>query len=352
MDNLNSLSNDDIPHSTSQYLRENEFAFSLPREKDEAFAKFVGARAIRKQTVFAMLVDKFRQATFGSLRYFYAVVREFESLKKLSALRSSKIGKRALVLGNGPSLGYLSSSQIKRFQEFGGELFAVNFWTSTLHAGVIPDYLVISDGVSLIDRSSKFGEMQSEDVKKKNELLCAFLHTNKLIKIICPLARVKELANQFGSHRIIGFVDHEMRGITANIDPRYPRGYVSMTLFKALAISIHMGYEEICVLGMDNTFPRDVFCDCNNTIFRIERHAGEDNVLFDQTAYYPSMDVWAQDLFDLFLDLHRCFKGYPVLNLDPYSLTDVFRKIDGFGSIELALRIVESSIDNHQLKQD
>ena len=28
------------------------------------------------------------------------------------------------------------------------------------------------------------------------------------------------------------------------------------------------------------------------------------------------MDVWAQDMFDLFSDLHRCFKNNNIINLD------------------------------------
>lgn len=326
-----------LPESTIRYLKENEHAFALPRERYTAIAK---ARELRPATIGSILQDRFRQITLGSLRYLCALFREFGQLRKLSALKSSKRGKRALVLGNGPSLGYLNSDKLRKFQNGGDEIFSVNFWTSTHLGDVAPDYLVISDGATLADTESLFGKKLSEDLKKKNALLAAFLREREQIRIVCPLARVKELSWQFGAARIAGFVDHEMRAITSNIDPRFPRGYASLTLFKALAFAIHMGYDQICLLGMDNTFPRDIFCDNQNRIYRLERHAGRGDTLFNQSAVYPSMDVWAQDLLELFSDLNRCFTGYPVLNLDPYSLTDTFRKIESLASIDTALGIM------------
>ena len=328
-----------MPDTTRRYLAENEHAFSLPREEDKAFTN---CRQLRGSGIVQLITDRIRQATIGSLRYLRAVILEFDTVQKLSSIRQTKKGKRALVLGNGPSLGYLSEEQFREFQKGDGEVFAVNYWSSTHLAGVVPDYLVISDGGTLIDHNSTLGMKIAPEYQQKNLLLFEFLNKFEQVKIVCPLVRVRELSKLFCSERITGFVDHEMRAISSNIDPRYPRGYLSMTLLKALAISIHMGYDKVFILGMDNSYPRDIFCDSTNTIFRLERHAGESDTIFDQSAYYPSMDVWAQDLFDLFNDLHRCFKGHQVLNLDPFSLTDVFRKIEHLGLFESTLGIGEN----------
>ena len=107
-----------------------------------------------------------------------------------------------------------------------------------------------------------------------------------------------------------------------------------MTLFKTLAIAIHMGYKQIYLIGMDNTYPRDIFCDKNNRILRRERHAGENDYLVDLTPLVPSMDVLMQDIFNIFYDLRKCFIGATVLNLDCYSLTDVFPKIESLNKID------------------
>lgn len=322
--------------STVRYIKENELVFSLSRE---SYSAGIRARKIRSNSIFGILKERFLESVTGLISYLYAIAQHYGQLQKLSSMKLSKKGMRALVLGNGPSLGLLSEKQLLSFQHGGGEFFAVNFWPSTHLGAVVPDYLVISDGATLADPLSSYGEKLSDEVKQKNELLNAFLRENIRIKIFCPLARVRELSEKFGDRRITGFVDQGMRSVTSNTDPRFPRGYVSMTLFKTLAISTYMGYEEVFILGMDNTYPRDTFCDYANRIFRLERHAGGEDTIFDQSAVYPSMDVWAQDMFDLFSDLHRCFKKYQVLNLDPYSLTDAFRKIEKLSYFDTALGI-------------
>ena len=39
---------------------------------------------------------------------------------------------------------------------------------------------------------------------------------------------------------------------------------MSITLYKALAWSIYLGYRSIGVLGMDNTLPRNIYNDDQN----------------------------------------------------------------------------------------
>jgi hypothetical protein len=322
--------------STVRYLKENEHAFSLPRE---GYGDGIHARKIRSRSIIGFIKERFLESVIGLIKYLYLIAKHFGQLQKLSSLKSSKNGVRAIVLGNGPSLGYLSEKQLLNFQNNGGEVFAVNFWHSTHLGAVPPDYLIISDGATLADPHSPYGKKLPESVKQKNITLYKYLIENKKIKIFCPISRVSELEGRFDARRIYGFVDQQMRLITKNIDPRFPRGYVSMTLFKTLAISTYMGYNPICVLGMDNTYPRDTFCDSANRHFRLERHAGGADTLFDLSSIYPSMDVWAQDMFDLFSDLHRCFKNNNIINLDPYSLTDAFYKIEELSFFETALGI-------------
>jgi hypothetical protein len=249
-------------------------------------------------------------------------------------------GKKALVLGNGPSLGYLSKKMLSGFLDRGNDVFAVNNWNLTSLGHIAPSYLVISDGETLADPETFYQKKLSNIIIEDNKKLARFLHRFDRIVIFCPLSRVKELSKRFGSGRVLGFVDHQMRAITSSIDPRFPRGYVSMTLFKALALAIHMGYDQICLLGMDNTYVRDVFCDNENRIYRLERHSGSDDYLFDQSNLFPSMDVWAQDIVNHFSDLRRCFNGYPIVNLDPYSLTDVFKKIQSLDDLDKSLDIL------------
>jgi hypothetical protein len=323
-----------LPEATVRYLKENEYAFSLPRR---SYNSSYVSRQLRKSSISNILSERIKQSTFVSIRYLISAAKGIYELRALSALKSSKVGKNAMVLGNGPSLGYLTSDKLSRFKKIGGEIFSVNFWSSTHLSDIAPNHLVISDGVTLANPNSEFGNLLSDEYKKQNLVLASFLHTNENVKILCPLGRVNELGRQFGVHRITGFVDHEMRALTSNIDPRFPRGYLSMTLFKTLALAIFFGYDKIFLIGMDNTFPRDTYCDNENKVCRLERHAGGNDYLFDQSIVYPNMAIVAQDFMDLFSDLHRCFSGYAVINLDPFSLTDTFLKVDSLSEIDSVL---------------
>jgi len=55
------------------------------------------------------------------------------------------------------------------------------------------------------------------------------------------------------------FLSLAQLSIWKNINPLMPRGYMSITLYKALAWCIYLGYKSIGVLGMDNTLPKNIY---------------------------------------------------------------------------------------------
>ena len=76
---------------------------------------------------------------------------------------------------------------------------------------------------------------------------------------------------------------------------------------------------------MDNTYPRNVYCDHENRLIRLELHAEADNYTLDMSDLFQNMDNYIASMIRLFRDAHL-FKG-DVVNLDPFSLTDAFEKI-------------------------
>jgi hypothetical protein len=238
-------------------------------------------------------------------------------------LRNTKKVKSALVIGNGPSQGYLSIDYLEKFKSLGGEVFVVNYWYENEGLSkFIPNYIVISDPNTL-----SFGKLP-DILLEKNKAMLNYLQRNEEIKILAPLNRMAELESLLGHGRVFGFVDLELRRLTNNIHPIFPRGYVSMTLFKALALSIWFGYKEIFLIGMDNTYPRNIYCDKNNKILNLEIHAGVDNFVADQTPLYSSIGEAMQSITNLFMDSYKFRKATNVKNLDQYSLTDAFEKIE------------------------
>jgi CMP-N,N'-diacetyllegionaminic acid synthase len=318
---------------TAAYIRENEAAFAV----EQRTLVYEGQpRKVLIESLRSLAKLKFKNATLGTARYVRDLLRHSGEIKKLSAIKGSKKGKRAIVIGNGPSQGLISSKMLQKFTDAENDVFSVNFWSQNAELSIVaPQYLVISDPSTLTE--SKINGSYSKYLIDSGKALKAYLLEHQNIILVAPADQLNNLKDIFGVHRVLGFIDTDMRWISSNIDPRMPRGYLSMTLFKALALAIHMGYDQIYLVGMDNTYPRDIFCDEKNRILNYERHAATADYLIDVSSQIPTMDVWAQDIFQLFHDLRRCFSGTKVLNLDCYSLTDVFPKIAHYCEIERLL---------------
>jgi hypothetical protein len=135
------------------------------------------------------------------------------------------------------------------------------------------------------------------------------------------------MKNMFPKHRIIGFVDYEVSCFN-NIAPIFPRSYNSMTLYKALAISVWLNYKKIYIIGMDNTYIKDIYCNKENHILRLERHAGGENYLQDISALYSSIGDLVIKMGESFKHLEKFSNSKNIFNLDPYSLVDAFPKVE------------------------
>lgn len=308
---------------TERYLQENRYVNELKRcLLMKATSKFQLLNDLKRYIP--------RQAVllYKSARAFleYVVIDlifNYKSILNLVRLKNSKINKSALVIGNGPSQGFLSYEFLNKFKNSGGETFVVNYWqVNESFCLFVPDFIVISDPATL-----NFNE-QELALSEKNASLLAYLNKNHGVNIICPLNRVSEMVQLFGKERVIGFVDTELRDLTSNIWPIFPRGYVSMTLYKALAMSTWFGYSNIYVIGMDNTYPRNIYSDKNNSKLILEVHSGIADYVTDHTCFYPSMGALMDSIASLFHDAHKFKKYSQIKNLDLYSLTDSFKKIE------------------------
>ena len=107
-----------------------------------------------------------------------------------------------------------------------------------------------------------------------------------------------------------------------------------MTLFKALSLALFYDYDSIFVLGMDNTYPRNLYCDVHNRVMSREHYATGDYYLIGIDASDVAGELF--ELSKLFDDLKLFERRSPlkIMNLDPYSLTDAFEKVH---SIEAGL---------------
>jgi hypothetical protein len=327
-----------MPDPTEAYIMENQYVNSLER-------RVINTRS-RPGTNHALITAAWYigRTVKNILTYAAEVVTYREWLIDLCKLKNSKAGTKALVIGNGPSQGYMKVAFLNAFRDTGGEVFVVNFWNQNRHlAAFIPDYLMISDPATL-----RF-EDDTRPIYDNNVSLLNYLECNATIRVICPFPRCRELSNMLGWDRVIGFTDTELRGISDNISPIYPRGYLTMTLYKALAMALFFGYDDIYVIGMDNTYPRNIYCDEQNRILNLEKHSGIADSIADQSSLYPCVGVLLKELATLFLDAGKFAGSGIVKNLDRYSLTDAFPKarfedVMGDGIRDIRLMIHERLI--------
>ena len=312
-DTMEKVANVSPNASTDLYRRNNEYVMSLPRMVT------VGSTITsHPDSVFWLILKK-----LNSLRamrnYFIEILNGWKWLLMTKKLKGRGRAVKAIVIGNGPSQGFLNESGLCKFKASGGEVICVNLWTENeILRSVVPTYMVVSD-------VRMFSTSVPEFLKNRHDRLVDFMHKHTSIGLICPLNRCDELADIFGVNRIVGFVDTELRMWSSNISPLYPRGYLSMTLYKALALAIWFDYKNIYLIGMDNTYPRDIYCDVNNSFIMLETHANSTDIANDQSALFGSIADGMNECAKIFFDVLK-FQNKKILNLDPYSLTDAFRK--------------------------
>lgn len=238
----------------------------------------------------------------------------------LTRLRNSQPNRTVLVVGNGPSQSTMSSEDLAAFRARGGHIFVVNtFYNSDALVEVGPTAVVWSDGLTI-------PRLLSDDTGL--ERFKRSLGSSAPL-IFVPHRSVAEVGHLGVDCSVVPFCDMEIRyrGLkeSRSTRPDRPRSYVSMTLFKALAIAQWIGYKNILVVGMDNTYPRDLYCSASNHVLLRERHAFESDYMNDLSQQFRSVGDFLYEISLLMLDLSK-FADDRVLNLDPYSLTDTFKK--------------------------
>jgi hypothetical protein len=307
-------------NKTDQYIDHHKKIFSLDKKKKivsskkKALIKLFQARRLIGWSLFRLLKHHIKSFILCFLYLPKTIYdgRDF-FIKTLSA-KGSLLKKRALVIGNGPSQGYLTKNELDNFVKSGGETFCINFWHQNKNlSSHIPTWIVFSD-------SNSFNRKISQTTS-----LIKYLKRNPLIKIVVSTSLIKLIKSLKIKNEIYCFVDLEL-SICKNIHPLLPRGYLSMTLYKALAFAIYLGYYSIGIIGMDNTYPRNIYNDKNNRIFNLETHAGTKDYLNDMSVFFYDVSAFIDEIVRLFYHLEY-FPNKHIVNLDPYSLTDRFKKV-------------------------
>ena len=305
--------------TTMQYLRENLAVHELPGFPSGAITddsiEVPGVKQVIRHTwALGPAMVYVKELALFLFEYLSA----HKEYSKTRCVRNSKTDRDVLLVGNGPSKGFLDTQELREFRHSGGEIIGVNYWPEDQRLGTVePDFLVVSDPSTLNPK------VKRDRIAQKNDTLERYLLAHDSVGIIAPFARVNEFSVLFGGHRVWGFCDRKSPRSLRIISPLLPRSYSSMTLYKALALTVFMGYKRIFVIGMDNTYPRDIYVSPANVVLNIERHSGESTYV--NPLPHRSVAARLRGFARLFEDA-GLFSKYPIWNLDPFSLTDAFAK--------------------------
>jgi hypothetical protein len=273
--------------------------------------------------MFSYPLNAIRTLTEFLGRSFLLMVRGSGSLRKLRKIANSMSEKSLVVLANGPSIQKLDSEKVATKVDSGELSLLVinNFFRTELAKELTPSFYLLSDPFHRPD--------SPEPVAKQ---LWVYLENNPTVMVFVP--RHWTCVPKVFSDRIIYFEDRSLEGISKNISPVKPRGYVSLTALKALSIGVHLGFHQIHLCGFDNNLFKTLEVDEGNNLIQVANHAegGATNPSQDVTKFFPNgMADYFFDLAITAFQTKRLFGAQAINNLDKHSMTDAFEKVDPLG---------------------
>jgi len=257
--------------------------------------------------------------TYAFIKFFSAFVTIFFNFSRYCnflKLKNIKKNKNLLILGGGPSLQKLINKKNYILKK-NTDLMALSYFKRYGNIKLKPTYILSADPSFL------GGGINNKFINKKNKEILNYLKKNN-VKLFLPiekssyLKRYKLDINYFIARSSIFFLK--------NTNPMMSLSVANMSFFNALSIGLFMGYKKIYFLGLDNTYPRDVWVNKDNKLLNIERFANH-YYLADQSKRYKSISDMYSEISTIFysLNLYKKYKD-KIFNLDDYSLTNTFKK--------------------------
>lgn len=256
----------------------------------------------------------------GYLIYAVELVRYRKHLNGLKSLKGSKKGKVALVVANGPSCNKINWSSVAKSQSDGElEILCLNdsiiLSENSLAAA---DFLLKSDPLDKAQLLKDFNEIISKN------------SANLRTKLITPLNwHAPDSLNSCQSNTCLHLVDVGRNHFKSTTNPLKLRTYPSMGSFKLLSIARYLGYDTVFVIGLDNTFFKNVKVDHKSQIIQGSLHY-KDNYLdpHNMSHHFPNgIGDYFHFVSQNFLSLKKYFNDDLFVNLDVDSLNDTFKKI-------------------------
>ncbi len=294
----------------------SDFSWVLDNRKLGALANFTSTQTNPNYSLSHLLLIKTRVLFEFAIRSILLAGKHQRALRQIRQIKNSCTGRKAIVFANGPSVNSLDlKNSVFRSEDI--DVFVVNFFPlSKLASQIRPSYLVLSDPLT-----------HPKIVSDKNQELWNWVQDNPSVFLYVPTSWYKAFQNVSMSNKIVYFDDRSLIGWSKNISPTRPRGYGSLTSYKAMAIACFAGYSRIGIIGFDNSQFRTVYTSPENRIYQ------KSHYFYDESRDLELTDSLHNGIADYFFDTSntfsylRMFNNLPIVNLDKNSLSDQFVKI-------------------------
>lgn len=255
------------------------------------------------------------------------IIREFYDQNYFSYtiryLKNKSSEKVCIVMGNGPSLIKTRTIIDKILLKEKAEIIAVNQFPLTKAAETWkPTYLILSDSDSKPDSKKDF-----------TIRLWQWIILNPDTKIIVPSEWRNSVKIKLGNkarNNVYFFCNLSLYGFTSNINPIFPRGYISLTSYVGLAVANYLNFSKIYISGMDSDQFKNLNVNQDNKMILkpiyFDENAISEDILLNE-LYSQGIGGYLYGSSASILSMRKCFSKLKIYNIDPDSLLDFFPKL-------------------------
>lgn len=258
------------------------------------------------------------------------VLPKWRDLDRTRRLKGTKRDRRALVFASGPSMRKLDPDKVRALQRDGDfDVIGLNAYAATAFGQIArPDLYVLTDPATWtaaltddevlhLDAAGK-ATARSRFATMIADLWTALAAHDPALFIPVELYPRPDYANAYPFCSIGNVFSSNVADITR------PQALRPMTAYRALSIACYLGYREIYFCGIDNDAFKSTTVDEHNVKWCSYEH------FYDvDPERIPSRESLARGLYFTALTFGclENFRGFPIVNLDPTGLVDVFPKV-------------------------
>ena len=252
----------------------------------------------------------------------YLFINKKISLKMLRKLKDTKKDKDILLIASGPSVDRIEINKLIKMQIVSSLDTLVMNWSilELKFKELVPTYIILSDPINIPTNKN------ARNIKlwRRIELLIS-----KGTKVILPLNWSHKIDfEKFDTSKLVFFDDRSLYGLSNNISPTRPRGYPSLTAYKALSLAKFLNYRKIYLIGYDASLFTKVRITKNNILIQKGGYFYNRNKKIKAYENYYKNGI-SEYFYDLSLQMSsiKRFYGRNIYNLNIDSFIDTFKKI-------------------------